>query len=117
MRNPASVARFRWGVAAVGIVLEAITNVLKHSGARNLRISARTRNGNEMEIAVEDDGVGFSPGTTTEGIGLANMRARAAHLGGQLQILSRPGGGTAVRLVAQVGEAANRSQGEVAASA
>jgi len=78
-------------------VLEAITNALKHSGARLLRLSARASNG-EVEVRIEDDGRGFDPSHTAAGLGLSNMRARARRIGARLDIQGHTGAGTTVRL-------------------
>jgi signal transduction histidine kinase len=82
------------------IVLEAITNALKHSGARLLRLSARACNG-EVEVRIEDDGRGFDTSRHAAGLGLANLRARAQRIGARLRIQSLPGKGTIVRLSLQ----------------
>jgi len=79
------------------ILFEAITNALKHSGARLLRLGARACNG-EVEICVEDDGRGFSFSRQSAGLGLANMRARAQRIGARLSIKTHPGYGTTVKL-------------------
>ncbi|HEX9686375.1 MAG TPA: sensor histidine kinase, partial [Burkholderiales bacterium] len=79
------------------IVLEAITNALKHSGARLLRLSARASNG-EVEVRIEDDGRGFDPSHAAAGLGLANMRVRVRRIGARLRIQSNPGKGTSIRL-------------------
>jgi len=79
------------------IVLEAITNALKHSGAQVLRLSARACNG-EVEVSIEDDGRGFDTSRQAAGLGLANMRARAQRIGARLWILSHPDRGTTVKL-------------------
>jgi signal transduction histidine kinase len=79
------------------IVLEAITNALKHSGAQLLRLSARACNG-EVEIRIEDDGRGFDTSRHAAGLGLVNMRARAQRIGARLDIHAHSGAGTVVRL-------------------
>jgi signal transduction histidine kinase len=79
------------------IVLEAITNSLKHSGARLLRLSARACNG-DVEVRIEDDGRGFDPEHAAAGLGLASMRSRARRIGARFAILSRPDSGTTVKL-------------------
>jgi signal transduction histidine kinase len=80
------------------ILQEAVTNVLKHAGARTLILRATTENGAARGVAVEvaDDGRGFDP-TATHGRGLHHMRQRARAIGGVLEI---DGGaaGTCVRL-------------------
>jgi signal transduction histidine kinase len=49
---------------------------------------------------VEDEGVGFDPGARSNGYGLFSIRERLNHLGGSMQIESKPGGGTRVCLMA-----------------
>ena len=79
------------------IVLEAITNALKHSGAELLRLSAHACNG-EVQVLIEDDGRGFDTSRQASGQGLSNMRARAQRIGARLRIQSHPGKGTSVTL-------------------
>lgn len=79
------------------IVLEAVTNALKHSGACRLRIAAHKDHEN-VRICVEDDGAGFDPAPRAAGLGLLNMSARARSIGVRLEIRSRPGTGTVVIL-------------------
>lgn len=81
------------------ILLEAITNALKHSAASTLRVAARPCGDGRIEVLVEDDGIGSDPEMRGRGIGLASMRSRAAQLGADLDIVSRPGAGTSIRLV------------------
>ncbi|MEU3016457.1 sensor histidine kinase [Nocardiopsis sp. NPDC007018] len=76
---------------------EALANVRKHAGARNARVVlAYTDVG--VRLTVADDGLGFDPARPAHGNGLANMRHRAASVGGLLDMESSPGGGTTVRL-------------------
>jgi signal transduction histidine kinase len=83
-------------VAAYRIVQEALTNVLRHAGARECEVSVQGLNGS-LVVSVADDGTGtFRPG---DGSGLETMRERAEELGGTLELLPRPGGGTVVRAV------------------
>jgi signal transduction histidine kinase len=68
------------------IVQEAFTNVLRHAGARRIRVATRVEPG-VVAIEVHDDGRGFAPaGARAGGHGLANMRRRAAALGGTLEV-------------------------------
>ncbi len=87
------------GLELLSIVREALSNASRHAQARRIDVLlGRTPIGPVLEIA--DDGVGFAPDRPVpEGHhGLANMRARAQVIGGQLEIDSRPGAGTRVRL-------------------
>lgn len=70
---------------------EALTNVLKHSGARRVDV-ALSRAGAELELGVRDDGNGFVVDAQQgRGTGLRSMRARAQRLGGELRLQSQPG--------------------------
>jgi signal transduction histidine kinase len=90
------------------IVLEAITNALKHSGAQLLRVTARAR-GPDIEISIEDNGCGFEPSQRAAGLGLANMRARAQRIGARVRIHTSPGRGTDVRISIPSAAASNVS--------
>ena len=79
------------------IVQEALTNVAKHSRAENVRLSVIENNG-EIEVSVEDDGVGFDPEAEHPGFGLAGMRERVAMAGGSLELAAAPGIGTKVKV-------------------
>jgi signal transduction histidine kinase len=90
------------------ILLEAITNVLKHAQARELRVAARA-SGTGIEIRISDDGAGFDPARRADGLGLASMRARAHRIGAHLAIRSKPGAGTEVVLRLPGGRAVLRA--------
>ena len=79
------------------MLLEAITNALKHSGAQQLRVTARAH-GPDVEIGIEDDGRGFDSSRCAAGLGLATMRARAQRIGARVRIQTAPGKGTDVRI-------------------
>lgn len=80
------------------IVLEAIANALKHSGARQIKLVLRAMNPEGVEIRIEDNGKGFDVESLASGLGLGNMRARAQRLGAHVSFLSKPGSGTTVSL-------------------
>jgi len=81
------------------VVKEALTNVLRHSGAKEVSVRARAE-GSWVEISVQDDGRGFDTGAPPQNLqdGLANMRRRAKAVDGKLTLESAPGRGTTVRL-------------------
>jgi signal transduction histidine kinase len=85
------------GADLLNLVREGLSNAVRHAQARLISIElAPSETGSTLVIA--DDGVGFEP---TERVGaahhgLANMRARAAAIGGSLDIRSAPGAGTKV---------------------
>ena len=84
------------------IVQEALTNAVKYSGAQHIWVSLRTADAG-LCVTIGDDGTGFDVAATRDramrgnGIGLLNMRERAACVGGRLDIASSPGHGTEVR--------------------
>ena len=86
-------------IAIFRIVQEALTNVVKHARARNVRITARLDD-NSLELGVRDDGVGFFPESSSRtGYGLLGMQERAFQLGGNLSMAAAPQSGTLVLLV------------------
>jgi len=80
------------------IVQEALANVARHGNAK--RVSVRlTRHGTHVTAVVNDDGVGFDPGSVRAGgLGLVTMRERAELIGATMTIRSVRGRGTEVRL-------------------
>ena len=80
-------------VAAYRIVVEAVTNVVRHASARWCAIHIRTDDG--LSIVIDDDGVGLDGGTRP-GVGLTSMHERAEELGGSCVVATRPEGGTRV---------------------
>jgi signal transduction histidine kinase len=73
------------------IIQEAVQNVVKHAHATALAIQL-FRHDQQLAVTIEDDGRGFNTTQSNGGIGLANMRARAAAVGGTLEISSSPRG-------------------------
>lgn len=62
------------------ILQEVLGNIIKHSRAREVRLTTR-RDAAGVLVMVEDDGVGFDPHAASRGRGLANVRRRAAAIG------------------------------------
>lgn len=79
------------------VVREALSNAAKHANASNLTITGQVED-QRIAIEVADDGVGFEAGPPRVGRGLENMSERAEALGAELEVSSRPGAGTTVRL-------------------
>jgi two-component system, NarL family, sensor histidine kinase DevS len=80
----------------VQLVREALSNVGRHASATTCRVSLRRSDG-AAELEIDDDGTGFDPTEPRSGMGLANLEARVARLGGTLEIASVLGEGTTVR--------------------
>jgi len=89
------------GVQLLRVIQEALTNTRKHSDAHNVKVSIK-RIGIDMHITITDDGSGFNynqfDGDSDSHFGLIFMRERMAQIGGSLEIDSKPGEGTVVRL-------------------
>ena len=73
-------------VAAYRIALEAVTNAVRHSGARACTVSLR-RDVGDLLLQVRDDGRGLAEGRSP-GVGLGSMRDRAEELGGTFDVVS-----------------------------
>jgi signal transduction histidine kinase len=88
--------------ALYAITLEGLTNIDKHAGASRgvVRLQASEAlwpGGRQIELLLQDDGVGL-PAGHSQGMGLLSMQARAAELGGTCQIDGTPGQGTHIRV-------------------
>ena len=79
--------------AAYFVVSEALTNVVRHSGAERAQIGIRRSNG-RLLVEVRDDGTG---GADPRGSGLRGLADRVAALDGTLRVEDPNGGGTLVR--------------------
>jgi two-component system NarL family sensor kinase len=77
-------------VAAYRIVVEALTNVARHTDSTSARVTL-SLSGSALTLEVEDRG--GQSGPWTPGVGLSSMRERAEELGGSLEVAAGPGGG------------------------
>jgi two-component system, NarL family, sensor histidine kinase UhpB len=78
------------------VAQEALTNVARHSGAREARLTLAQHDG-VLTLTVRDRGLGLAPGTAA-GTGMRGMRERAALIGAQLKIANASDVGCEVRL-------------------
>lgn len=83
------------------IAQEALTNVVKHAGARHARVVV-TRSSEEVRLEVADDGRGTAGGR--RGYGIVGMTERAQSLGGQLTAGNAPDGGFRVVATVPIGD-------------
>jgi len=84
-------------LALFRVLQESLTNVHRHSGSKTVSIRIGS-DSQQVWLEVEDQGKGASNGFAHAGVGITGMRERVANLGGELGILSNPGG-TRVRAV------------------
>jgi signal transduction histidine kinase len=82
-------------LSAYRVVQEALTNVVKHAGARSAEVRVRYLD-NALEVEVTDDGRGHDQ-TKEGGFGLVGMRERVAVHGGELEAGPRRDAGYRVR--------------------
>ncbi len=81
------------------VTQEALTNVVRHSGAQRARVELYQRD-NKVIVTVKDWGRGFEPSQVTEHrYGLRGVRERAVILGGQALVKSEPGKGTEITVL------------------
>ncbi|WP_179393660.1 HAMP domain-containing sensor histidine kinase [Carboxydothermus ferrireducens] len=91
LRNEAESSLYR-------VVQEALTNIARHAMASRVRLVFRIKNEN-LILKIADNGRGFSLNPVSEkSLGLIGMIERISLLGGNLQILSKPGKGTMVKI-------------------
>ncbi len=99
------------------IAQEAVTNSLKHSGARTIEVALQSAE-DAVRLSVTDDGLGLSAGDGSYAApghyGLTGMRERAAQIGARLQLESEPGQGTTVSVVLPARKASSAAPSAVA---
>ena len=76
------------------VIEEALTNVLKHSQASQVNVGLNLDIPNQLQLWVEDNGIGFEPQqikASSLGVGLSSIQARIQRLKGTLHLESQPG--------------------------
>jgi signal transduction histidine kinase len=95
------------------VLQEAITNVIKHSGADQVGVILEATSG-DVRLIVEDNGRGFRPDEGTDialgkaHLGLLGVRERLVLVNGSLEVESGPNGGTTVYACVPIGEVADQ---------
>jgi signal transduction histidine kinase len=83
------------------IVQEALTNAIKHSRARAVRVTLGVDHDGDsqwLSIRITDNGRGLAANNTGSGRGMLNMRNRAGKIGALLKVETVPGAGTMILL-------------------
>lgn len=76
---------------------EALHNVVKHATATHVLIRVRKDGHRQLTLEIVDNGAGFDPDEVAPGhLGLGTMADRARQVGGSVEIISAPGGGTTI---------------------
>ena len=77
------------------LVEEALSNTIKHSGARQVRVQCTQPQPGVLCLRIEDDGVGFDVQAVQQAglsVGMRSMAARAERMGGTLEVVSSAAG-------------------------
>jgi signal transduction histidine kinase len=82
-------------VCVYRLVQEALNNAVRHSGAKNAKVSVK-QSPERITVEVTDDGKGFDS-ERTRGLGLLGMEERVKRLAGTLKVSSNPGQGVTVK--------------------
>lgn len=85
-------------VALYRIVQEELSNIIRHSRARNIRVNVMQNNSGVI-LYTFDDGVGFDLTKAPKGMGLASIRSRAQLFNGLVDIVTSPGKGCSVTVL------------------
>lgn len=87
------------------VAQESLENIVRHAEARNITVQL-IREGPRLILSIGDDGQGFNPAQvdTDKHLGLKGLRERVAMFSGELQIDSRVGQGTTIRLILESGQ-------------
>ncbi|MBI3214067.1 MAG: GAF domain-containing sensor histidine kinase [Mycobacterium sp.] len=97
LSGPLSVVDDALAEHATPVIIEAVSNAVRHAGAKHLAIEITVDD--DLTLTITDDGSGIDPANTRRS-GLANMQRRAERVGGRCEITSAPGDGTRIRWVA-----------------
>ncbi len=77
------------------ILQEAMHNIVKYAQASHVEVSL-TAQSNNLKLVINDDGIGFNVSTSSEGIGIKNMKSRIKKLHGKINIISESQKGTVI---------------------
>lgn len=79
------------------VIKEAFNNIAKHSKAQKVMIKLTILNKNQLQLTIQDDGIGFNKIDIIHGNGLLNMEKRISDSKGKFSIESIPGIGTTIK--------------------
>ena len=88
----------------IRVLEESLTNVIKHSQAKNVKVSMTYLVENQLILTIQDDGVGFDTDCVAQqglSIGMRSMKMRLERIGAELN-LSSEGGCTIIQAIVQL---------------
>nr|WP_297788097.1 sensor histidine kinase [uncultured Allomuricauda sp.] len=85
-------------INAYRIIQESLKNCVKHAKSQNVSISFRVVDDN-LKLTITDDGIGFDINRKKKGIGLRNIISRVKKIKAKLDIDSKPGKGTTIKVL------------------
>lgn len=88
-------------INAYRIIQESLKNCVKHAKSENVSISFQLME-DKLKLTISDDGVGFEVNKKKKGIGLKNIVSRAKKIKASLDIDSKPGKGTTIKVTIPV---------------
>ena len=91
------------GLVLYRVVQEALTNVVRHSGATCCRVKIEAQAGT-LRLCIEDDGCGLAPGGPHRGGGLLGIAERLDMVNGRLALESSQPKGLSLRVVLALSE-------------
>ena len=97
-------------LAAYRIAENALSNVLKHAGAKEVVVTLGLQGEEGLRLSVRDDGQGFDVEEASDGLGLGTVQDYADVVGGKCVIRSAPGEGTEVTATLPLGGPGGRLQ-------
>jgi signal transduction histidine kinase len=84
--------------ALLQITRESLSNIVRHAEATEVYVDLH-ETPTHVTLVISDNGIGFDPKTTPQGIGLRNIRQRVRQLEGTVEIESRPGRGSTITVM------------------
>ncbi|GAB2493837.1 MAG: histidine kinase [Cytophagales bacterium] len=81
----------------IRVIQECLNNAIKHAKPTELKILI-FQNGSSRQIEIHDDGAGFDTSKASQGSGMYNIKKRMETIGGKLDIESKIGAGTLIRI-------------------
>ena len=78
----------------IRVLEESLTNIIKHSQAKQVKIAMVYIRENQFILSIEDDGVGFDADSVVQqglSIGMRSMKMRLERMGGEFKLSSEPG--------------------------